>query len=83
MSDYGLERGAAELQSIGPIAFGPGDVLLVGDNGAASIVAAVPRMPARPPSARPRRVPTQLRQHRGHCRILRDGRQRRIDGHRH
>jgi len=39
MSDYGLERGALELQSIGPIAFGPGDVLFVGDNGAASIVA--------------------------------------------
>jgi hypothetical protein len=39
MSDYGLERGAAELQSVGPIAFGPGDVLFVGDNGAASIVA--------------------------------------------
>jgi len=39
MSDYGLERGAVELQSIGPIAFGPGDVLFVGDNGAASILA--------------------------------------------
>ena len=39
MSDYGLERGAVELQSVGPIAFGPGDVLFVGDNGAASIVA--------------------------------------------
>ena len=39
MSEYGLERGAVELQSVGPIAFGPGDVLLVGDNGAASIVA--------------------------------------------
>jgi len=39
MSEYGLERGAVELQSIGPIAFGPGDVLFVGDNGAASILA--------------------------------------------
>jgi hypothetical protein len=39
MSDDGLERGPAELQSVGPIAFGPGDVLFVGDNAAASILA--------------------------------------------
>jgi hypothetical protein len=39
VAEYGLERGAVELQSVGPIAFGPGDVLFVADNAAADIVA--------------------------------------------
>lgn len=39
MSDYGLSVGTPELRSVGPIAFGPGEILFVADNAAAKVVA--------------------------------------------
>ena len=36
---YGLERGALELKSIGPLAFGPETILFVADNAGATIFA--------------------------------------------
>src|SRR5262245_59412028 len=39
MSEYGLQVGNPEIQSVGPIAFGPDDVLFVADNVSAQIVA--------------------------------------------
>jgi hypothetical protein len=38
-TDYGLKRGKAELRSVGPIAFGPDDVLFVADTLGAAIFA--------------------------------------------
>jgi hypothetical protein len=39
MADYGLKRGKAELRSVGPIAFGPDDVLFVADTLGAAVFA--------------------------------------------
>ncbi len=39
MGDYGLEVGTPEIRSVGPIAFGPDDVLFVADNAAATVFA--------------------------------------------
>jgi hypothetical protein len=38
-SEYGLQAGTADLQSAGPIAFGPGGILFLADNAAARIFA--------------------------------------------
>jgi hypothetical protein len=39
MADYGLSRGAAKIRSVGPLAFGPENVLFVADNESASVFA--------------------------------------------
>jgi hypothetical protein len=39
MGDHGLVRGNAGLRSVGPITFGPDDVLFVADNRSAAVVA--------------------------------------------
>ena len=39
MSKYGLEIGTPAIKSIGPLAFGPEEILFVGDNMGASIIA--------------------------------------------
>ena len=44
-TDYGLKRGKAELRSVGPIAFGPDDVLFVADTLGAAIFADHPELP--------------------------------------
>jgi hypothetical protein len=39
MGDFGLQVGTPQLRSVGPITFGPGDILFVADNGTAKVVA--------------------------------------------
>ena len=39
MSTYGLDKGSVEIESAGPITFGPAGILFVADNGAATIFA--------------------------------------------
>jgi hypothetical protein len=39
MSEYGLRPGSAEVQSAGPITFGPEGILFLADNGSARVVA--------------------------------------------
>ena len=39
MSEHGLQVGTPGLESVGPIAFGPDDVLFVADNASANIFA--------------------------------------------
>jgi hypothetical protein len=39
MSTYGLQRGSVEIESAGPITFGPDGILFLADNNAARIVA--------------------------------------------
>jgi hypothetical protein len=39
MGGYGLQAGPADLQSAGPIAFGPGGILFLADNAAARVLA--------------------------------------------
>jgi hypothetical protein len=39
MSTYGLQRGSVEIESAGPIAFGPEGILFLADNGTATIFA--------------------------------------------
>ncbi len=39
MAEYGLQVGAPEIRSVGPITFGPGDVLFVADNASATVFA--------------------------------------------
>ena len=39
MSTYGLHRGSVEIESAGPIAFGPAGILFLADNGTAAIYA--------------------------------------------
>ncbi len=39
MSTYGLQNGSVEMESAGPIAFGPAGILFVADNGTATIFA--------------------------------------------
>jgi hypothetical protein len=39
MADHGMATGTPQLESVGPITFGPGDVLFVADNKRATIVA--------------------------------------------
>jgi hypothetical protein len=53
MADYGLKRGKAELRSVGPIAFGPDDVLFVADTLGAAIFAIDVKDPAGPGGGQP------------------------------
>ena len=39
MGQYGLEVGTPRIQSVGAITFGPGDILFVADNVAATVFA--------------------------------------------
>jgi hypothetical protein len=39
MSEYGLRPGSADLQSAGPITFGPAGILFLADNGSATVFA--------------------------------------------
>lgn len=39
MSDHGLSIGTPQIRSVGPITFGPGEILFVADNVAAKVVA--------------------------------------------
>ena len=39
MSEYGLRQGSAEIQSAGPITFGPAGILFLADNASARVLA--------------------------------------------
>ncbi len=39
MDDYGLKKGTPDIRGVGPLAFGPGDILFVADNVRATITA--------------------------------------------
>jgi hypothetical protein len=53
MADHGMSKGATVLESVGPIAFGPDDVLFVADNRRAVVVAIDVADPAPPSDAAP------------------------------
>jgi hypothetical protein len=48
MSEYGLRPGSAQVQSAGPITFGPAGILFLADNGSARVFAVDVADPGRP-----------------------------------